>query len=240
MEAARDVVRENLEAAQRKQKTWYDKRAREVQLDVRDQVLVLLPTRNEKLLTKWKGPYLVVERVGKVNYKIEIPGATKKQKLMHINMLKKWHPPDPVFYHKEVDHPEEELDVEWRNLNSAATLAVGAKLSPQQSRQLEDLLESYQLLLDDKPGCTQVLEHTIPLNDPCPIRQAPYRIPVACREEVEAEILEMLKHGVIEPTTSPWASLIVTVSKKDGTVRMCGLPSTQLCDSYGHISVAPN
>ena len=91
MEAARDIMRENLEKAQRKQKAWYDKWAREIQLEEGEQlqVLVLLPTRNEKLLAKWKGPYRVTKKVGKVNYQIKIPSATHKQKLFHINMLKR-------------------------------------------------------------------------------------------------------------------------------------------------------
>ena len=88
MEAAKDIVQENLERAQHRQKTWYDQRARETQLEEGEQVLVLLPTRSEKLLTKWKGPYKVTKRIGKVNYQIEIPGATNKRKLFHINILK--------------------------------------------------------------------------------------------------------------------------------------------------------
>ena len=38
---------------------------------------------------------------------------------------------------------------------------------------------------------------------------------------MEKEISEMLEHGVIEPTTSPWASPMVVVRKKDGTARIC-------------------
>ena len=156
---------ENRERAQCKQKTWYDQCARETQLEEGEQVLVLLPTRSEKLLTKWKGPYKVTKRIGKVNYQIEIPGATNKQKLFHISMLKKWHPAEELHYHAVTDDPDNNLDVEWRNHNPDATLTVGAKLSPQQRTQLEVTLQPYQKLLDDKPRQTDLLEHTIPLNN---------------------------------------------------------------------------
>ena len=221
MEAARDAVKENLEAAQRRQKAWYDKRARETQLEVGEEVLVLLPTRSEKLLSKWKGPFKITRRVGKVNYQIEIPGPTMKQKLFHINIIKKWHPPADLYYHAVTDDPDDELDVEWRNQNSTATLTVGAKLSPQSRKQLEDLLKLYPKLLEEKPGRTGLIEHTIPLNNSRPIRQSPYRIPAAYRDEVEKELTEMLEHGMIEPTVSPWASPMVVVRKKDGTARIC-------------------
>lgn len=41
------------------------------------------------------------------------------------------------------------------------------------------------------------------------------------REEVQRLIREMLERGVVERSTSPWASPIVLVKKKDGTVRFC-------------------
>ena len=38
---------------------------------------------------------------------------------------------------------------------------------------------------------------------------------------VKRELDEMLASGVIRPSTSPWASLIALVEKKDGRVRFC-------------------
>ena len=40
------------------------------------------------------------------------------------------------------------------------------------------------------------------------------------REEVEMSLRKMLDQGVIEPSTSPWASPIMLV-KKDGSTRFC-------------------
>ena len=47
------------------------------------------------------------------------------------------------------------------------------------------------------------------------------RIPYSHREMVKRELNEMLASGVIRPSTSPWASPIVLVEKKEGGVKFC-------------------
>eukprot|EP00253_Pinus_taeda_P004399 PITA_04399 len=49
----------------------------------------------------------------------------------------------------------------------------------------------------------------------------PYRHPKAYRDEIERAIQELLALGHIRPSTSPFASSVVLVKKKDGTLRMC-------------------
>ena len=46
-------------------------------------------------------------------------------------------------------------------------------------------------------------------------------IPVHRRDEVQKLLKDMLRDDIIEPSNSPWASPIVLVRKKDGSVRMC-------------------
>ena len=88
-------------------KKWYDKRARDITLVEGDKVLVLLPTRTEKLLAKWKGPYKVLRKVGRVNYEIEVPGGRKEKKLFHVNMLKLWTNPEENFVNYIPDEQDE-------------------------------------------------------------------------------------------------------------------------------------
>ena len=71
------------------------------------------------------------------------------------------------------------------------------------------------------PGHTSLTEHHIITEQAQPVCQAPYRIPHAFREEVNHELKEMLRHGVIEHSTSDWASPMVTVQKKDKSLRLC-------------------
>ena len=54
-----------------------------------------------------------------------------------------------------------------------------------------------------------------------PIRQRACRIPLTKRLLVERELQKMLSEGIIVPSSSPWASPITLVNKKDGGIRFC-------------------
>lgn len=41
------------------------------------------------------------------------------------------------------------------------------------------------------------------------------------RQTTEDNVTDMLKRGVIRPSKSPWASPVVLVRKKDGSIRFC-------------------
>ena len=88
-----DLVRENLNDAQRIQKRWYDRTAREREFQSGDQVLVLLPTSTNKLLAKWRGPYRIIKREGKVTYLVDMHDTRKRKRVLHVNMLRQWHTP---------------------------------------------------------------------------------------------------------------------------------------------------
>ena len=70
-------------------------------------------------------------------------------------------------------------------------------------------------------GQCPLTEVTINTGDHPPIRQRPYRTPLARRKLVDECIDQMLKDRVIIPSNSPWASPICLVPKKDGTTRFC-------------------
>ena len=91
LELMSELVKQHMSETQQKQKVWYDQTAWMRELKPKDQVLVLLPTTDNKLLAKWQGPYTVIRRMGKVNYEVDIPGSRSRRKMFHINLLKKWY-----------------------------------------------------------------------------------------------------------------------------------------------------
>ena len=65
-----------------------------------------------------------------------------------------------------------------------------------------------------------MLEHTIETHRP-PLRQPYWRQNPAVRREEMAQVQQMLANDVIRPSKSSWASPVVMVKKKDGSLRFC-------------------
>ena len=70
-------------------------------------------------------------------------------------------------------------------------------------------------------GRTNKVHHRIDTGTARPIRQPVRRISPHHREEVKTLLEQMLAKGVVEPSSSPWASPVVLVRKKDGSMRFC-------------------
>jgi hypothetical protein len=65
-------------------------------------------------------------------------------------------------------------------------------------------------------------DHAIPLlPDVVPVNARPYRYSPLHKDEIERQVREMLQLGLITTSTSPFASPVLLVQKKDGTWRFC-------------------
>jgi len=89
---------------------------------------------------------------------------------------------------------------------------------------------------DHDIGRIDLVEYRIDTGKRRPIRQPLRRHPFQHLDWIDKEVEEMKKHGIVEPAASPWASNVVLVKKKDGTLRFCidyrRLNSVTKQDSY--------
>lgn len=98
------------------------------------------------------------------------------------------------------------------------------KIDVEHSSELEDLLSKHSTLFE--PGLGKIAETTAKLYlkdgaQPkfCRARQVPYSI----REKVGKEIDRQVVEGILEPVKfSNWATPVVPILKKDGSIRLCG------------------
>ena len=107
-------------------------------------------------------------------------------------------------------------------VDSVAEMAT--RLPWQEKSKLQDLLCEHHnvfALEDGERGEKGMVQMTIDTGDYEPKRQPARRTPFAARKEIAHQLRSMQDQGVIRPSSSPWASPVVLVRKKDGSLRFC-------------------
>ncbi|XP_071912309.1 uncharacterized protein [Coffea arabica] len=106
MEEAREkvkVIRERLQTAQSRQKSYADTRRKDLEFEVGDRVFLrvkpakggVVSKKGKKLKPRYIGPFEILKRIGKVAYQLQLPSSMAKiHNVFHVSMLKKYHP-DP-------------------------------------------------------------------------------------------------------------------------------------------------
>ena len=70
-------------------------------------------------------------------------------------------------------------------------------------------------------GKASLIKHWIELTDWIPFKEGYWHIPPHMYDDVKAHLQEMLDIGAIRKSHSPWASPVVLVCKRDGSLRFC-------------------
>ena len=91
-------VKKELEKAQGRMKKYYDQGRRDVSFEPGDFVYLKLQPYwqkslkkkfNVKLSQRYYGPFKVLERIGEVAYKLELPSTSRLHPVFHVTMFKK-------------------------------------------------------------------------------------------------------------------------------------------------------
>ncbi|XP_060062936.1 uncharacterized protein LOC132543450 [Ylistrum balloti] len=239
MEDTCQIALEHLKEAKVMQRKHFNRRAKARELKPGDKVLVLLPTKANKLLMQWKGPFEVLEKVGQFDYRINQQG---KEKTFHINLLKKYLEPlsiiteeiggvlscvmNTVVSEEDVDDEMEfpceletvPIDNRTENIEH---VEISSDLTEVRTAEVKKLMTDFQDVLTDLPGRTNLAEHVIHTSTKDPVHVKPYQLPYNTKEVIGEEVKKMLEMGVIEPSTSPYSAPVVLIKKKDGTNRFC-------------------
>ncbi|GFX35823.1 uncharacterized protein K02A2.6-like [Trichonephila clavipes] len=101
--------------------------------------------------------------------------------------------------------------------DGSPTFDIGPNVSQHNRAEVEQLLSTYTPKNKKK---TVNIELDIALTDDEPIFHKPQRLPFAERDIVDIQVDEWVKNGIVEPCSSPYASLVVGVKKKDGKSRV--------------------
>ena len=91
-----NVIRARLKAAQDRQKSYADKRRKDLEFEVEDRVFLKLSpwkgvVRFGKRSPRYIGPFDIVERIGPVAYRLDLPEELSRvHNVFHISMLRKY------------------------------------------------------------------------------------------------------------------------------------------------------
>lgn len=101
------------------------------------------------------------------------------------------------------------------------TLQSNEDLTSVQQQKLSSLIDSFkEISPSNRIGRTHILEHSINTGTAKPIRQRQYPLSPAMQKHLCAEVDEMLKLGVIQPSKSPWCNPLWLVQKSSGEYRV--------------------
>lgn len=93
-------------------------------------------------------------------------------------------------------------------------------LTESEKTRITALINEYRDIFALSPnelGRMGLVKHCIDTGDHPPIKQRPYRVSDTQHTLIEEHVSDMLNRGIIQPSTSPWASPVILVKKKDGT-----------------------
>lgn len=94
-----------------------------------------------------------------------------------------------------------------------------------QNKQIEELTEEYKDIFQEPstlPPFRDNHNHKVVLTEGSnPVNQRPYRYAVYQKYEIDKMVKELLKAGTVQPSSSPYTSLVVLLKKKDETWRLC-------------------
>ena len=145
--------------------------------------------------------------------RMELPGGVPESKKLGMNAEDHKLPPQAELTPDRLDKLFSKLDFS------------GMEEWPEDvQQQVVELFKEYHhtfALSDLELGCTSKIKHEIKLDNETPFKDHYHCIPPHQFEEVQKHLQDMLDIGAIRYSCSPWASAVILIWKKDGSLRFC-------------------
>ncbi|KAL5544529.1 hypothetical protein UlMin_008313 [Ulmus minor] len=121
------LIRERMKTAQDRQKSYADKRRRPLEFQVGDSVFLKIAPmkgvmrfgKRGKLSPRYIGPFEILEKVGKVAYRLALPpDLSSVHNVFHVSILKKYVPDpthvlehEPIEVHEDLTYEEQPVQI---------------------------------------------------------------------------------------------------------------------------------
>ena len=107
-----EKVRGHVEKAQKQQKKQYNKRRKKFTFETDEEVMLYTPSplpkgQKKKFQKQWRGPFIIIEKEGDLNYIVAPKDNLRAIQKVHIDRLKKYFPPE-----NQGENDEEEYEIE--------------------------------------------------------------------------------------------------------------------------------
>ncbi|XP_075102261.1 uncharacterized protein LOC142177451 [Nicotiana tabacum] len=121
------------------------------------------------------------------------------------------------------------VGMDWLHRHHAL-VDFDTRLGSQSLKDIPTVCDFPNVFPDDLPGLPPEREIEFPIDfvpGTTPISIAPYRMAPAELKELKAQLQKLLEKGFIRPSISPWGAPILFVKKKDGTLRLWHIVSSE-------------
>lgn len=119
-------------------------------------------------------------------------------------------------------NPSETLSLRIEASDLSLREDEGSNLTMEQRQTLDQFIKSRASQFAEHGPATDFAIHRIKVSDEQePIASPPYRMSQSRRQALKGELDKLLEQDIIEECESPWASNVVLVTKKNGSLRLC-------------------
>ncbi|XP_055870283.1 uncharacterized protein LOC129923423 [Biomphalaria glabrata] len=213
LQSTAKIACDNEDTARQEQKRLYDRNTVKKSFATGEMVLVLKPKKGDKLKLYWEVE-VTSNNVANSSCKSNILSAA------FIGVVDEY---DHDETGQIIDNEIEELKLPEMihgngEINQRA-ITINKDLNQTQKNEVEKLFEDFAHVISDVPGKAKVEPFKITLTSDKPVNLKPYNVPMAMRQRLQEEIESMINMNIIEESESPYASPMILIKKKDGTLR---------------------